>query len=110
MEKRAQFRDVHLKKAWDSIGRNEMVLGGALADPIDGAVVLFRGESREVAEAFAKSDPYVPNGLVVHWYVREWNTVVGELAMNPVRTMPLSQVRTSDLEVSYFSISLAIGR
>jgi len=84
VEKRAQFRDAHLKKAWESIGRKEMILGGALADPTDGAVILFRGESREVAEAFAKSDPYVQNGLVAHWYVREWSTVVGELAANPV--------------------------
>jgi uncharacterized protein len=84
VEKRAQFRDAHLKKAWESIGRNEMILGGALADPTDGAVILFRGESREVAEAFAKSDPYVQNGLVAHWYVREWTTVVGEMAAHPV--------------------------
>lgn len=84
VEKRAQFRDAHLQKAWESIGRDEMILGGALADPVDGAVILFKGDSREVAEAFAKSDPYVQNGLVNHWYVREWNTVVGAMAVNPV--------------------------
>lgn len=83
-KRRVRFRDAHLRKAWDSIARNEMVLGGALADPTDGAVILFRGESREVAENFAKSDPYVQNGLVAHWYVREWTTVVGELAAHPV--------------------------
>lgn len=84
VEKRAQFRDAHLRKAWESCTRNEMVLGGALTDPTDGAVILFRGESRAVAESFAKSDPYVQNGLVTHWYVREWTTVVGELAAHPV--------------------------
>ncbi|MBL8268652.1 YciI-like protein [Steroidobacter sp.] len=85
VEKRVQFRDAHLQKAWASVARNEMILGGALADPTDGAVILFRAESREVVENFAKSDPYVQNGLVTHWYIREWNTVVGETAMNPVR-------------------------
>lgn len=85
VEKRGRFRDAHLKKAWESIARNEMILGGALADPTDGAVILFRAESREVVENFAKSDPYVQNGLVTHWYIREWNTVVGALAMNPVK-------------------------
>ena len=84
VEKRAQFREIHLKKAWESIARNEMILGGALADPTDGAVILFRGETRDVAENFAKSDPYVQNGLITHWYVREWATVVGEMAANPV--------------------------
>lgn len=84
LEKRGQFRASHLQKAWESCARNEMVLGGALADPTDGAVILFRGASRDVAENFAKSDPYVLNGLVTHWYVREWSTVVGEMAVHPV--------------------------
>jgi len=84
VEKRAEFREAHLRKAWESNARNEMILGGALADPIDGAVILFRGESPAVAENFAKSDPYVQNGLVTRWYVREWSTVVGELAAHPV--------------------------
>jgi hypothetical protein len=33
-----------------------------------------------VAETFAKTDPYVLNGLVSSWRVREWATVVGEQA------------------------------
>ena len=53
------------------------MLGGALADPVDGAVILFRGDSPAAAEQFAKSDPYVVNGVVKRWYVREWTTVVG---------------------------------
>jgi hypothetical protein len=56
-----------------------------MAEPVDGAVLLFQGESPEVAERFAKSDPYVVNGLVTHWRVREWTTVVGLEASEPVR-------------------------
>ena len=37
LARRGQFRDAHLKKAWESHARGELVLGGALADPIDGA-------------------------------------------------------------------------
>ena len=85
IEKRAEFRDAHLRKAWESHARGELVLGGALADPVDGALLLFRAESRSVVESFAKSDPYVVNGLVTHWKVREWSTVAGETAANPVR-------------------------
>lgn len=47
--------------------RCELVLGGALADPVDGAALLFRGSSPEVAEEFAQADPYVRNGLVTTW-------------------------------------------
>ena len=85
LERRAQFRDEHLAKAWASHARGGLVLGGALADPVDGAVLLFRGESKTVAEEFARTDPYVLNGLVRSWRVREWTTVAGESAATPVR-------------------------
>jgi uncharacterized protein len=84
-ERRAEFRQAHLAKAWKASERGELVLGGALADPIDGAVLLFKGESAAVAEDFARTDPYVTGGLVQRWHVREWNTVAGEGAASPVR-------------------------
>jgi uncharacterized protein YciI len=40
-------------------------------------VFVFLGESPAAAEAFAAADPYVLNGLVTRWRVREWTTVVG---------------------------------
>lgn len=85
LTRRAEFRGVHLKMAWDAHARGELVMGGALADPADRAILMFKGESPQVAENFAKGDPYVTNGLVRVWSVRQWNTVVGELAANPVR-------------------------
>jgi uncharacterized protein YciI len=85
LEKRAAFRAVHLNKAWQAHERGELVLGGALSEPVDGAVLLFKGDSPQVAEAFARGDPYVVNGLVRSWRVREWATVVGEGAASPVR-------------------------
>jgi len=85
LERRPQFRGDHLKHAWAAVERGDLVLGGALADPVDGAVLLFRGVGPAAAEDFARADPYVLNGLVARWHVREWTTVVGELAANPVR-------------------------
>ena len=58
--------------------RGELVLGGALADPVDGAVILFKDDSPAAAEAFVAADPYVQNGLVTRWRVRPWTTVVGD--------------------------------
>lgn len=78
VERRRPFRDEHLGLARAAHARGELVLGGALADPVDGAVLLFRGDSPAAAEAFAREDPYVRNGLVTAWRVREWTTVVGE--------------------------------
>ena len=85
VSKRAEFRNAHLEKAWKASDRGELLLGGALANPVDGAVLLFQGESPEVAEKFAKADPYVTSGAVKRWYVREWTTVAGKEAATPVR-------------------------
>jgi uncharacterized protein YciI len=84
LERRAAFRTEHLRKAWASVARGELMLGGALTEPADGAVLLFKGDSPRVAEAFAAQDPYVKNGLVKRWRVREWTTVVGDGAATPV--------------------------
>jgi uncharacterized protein YciI len=85
VSRRAAFRDAHLEKAWKASERGELLLGGAFANPVDGAVLLFQGDSADVAEKFAKADPYVTNGVVKRWYVREWTTVAGKRAATPVR-------------------------
>ncbi len=85
LSRRGEFRGVHLKMAWDAHAMGDLVLGGALGEPVDRAILMFKGESPKVAEDFAKADPYVTNGLVKAWTVRQWMTVVGDLAANPVR-------------------------
>jgi len=85
LERRGEFRAEHLALAWAASERGEMVLGGALTDPFDYAVFLFRGRSPAVAERFVEADPYVANGLVTEWRIRPWMTVVGETATTPVR-------------------------
>ncbi len=85
LTRRAEFRNVHLKLGWEAVERGELVLGGALANPVDGAVLLFKGNSPAVAEQFASADPYVTSGIVKRWHVREWTTVVGDIAANPKR-------------------------
>jgi len=77
LQRRAALREEHLEKARQSLNRGDLVLAGALADPVDQAMLLFRGDSTEAAEAFAKADPYVKNGLVKSWRVRKWTTVIG---------------------------------
>lgn len=75
--RRAVFRDEHLRLAREAHARGELVLAGALADPTDVALIVFQGESPATAEAFARQDPYVKNGLVSKWKVRNWTVVVG---------------------------------
>ena len=78
LERRPPFRAEHLALARAAYERGELVLGGALADPADGVVLVFNGPTTEAAEAFVKADPYVKNGLVKSWRVRKWTTVIGE--------------------------------
>ena len=78
--KRAPFHSEHLALARWAHERGELTLAGAFANPVDGAVLIFRGPSKEAAEAFAEADPYVLNGLVKSWRVREWTTLVWERA------------------------------
>jgi uncharacterized protein len=78
VERRGQFRQQHLELARQSQQCGELVMAGALAEPADGAVLVFRGDSTDIAEAFAKADPYVTNGLVKSWRVRKWTTVIGD--------------------------------
>ena len=85
LARRGDFRAEHLALAWQAADRGEMVLAGALGDPVDGAVLLFQGDSPEVAERFVRSDPYVKNGLVTRWRVRPWATVVGPGATSPLK-------------------------
>ena len=83
LARRDALRTEHLGLARAAHDRGELLLAGALADPYDRALLVFAGESAEVAEAFARADPYVVNGLVTSWTVRQWNEVLedGESAV-----------------------------
>lgn len=85
LERRPQFRGEHLTLAWQAAERGELLLGGAVGDPVDTSLLLFQGDSPAAAERFAAADPYVKNGLVKRWRVRPWTTVVGPTAASPVR-------------------------
>jgi uncharacterized protein YciI len=85
LARRAEFRNDHLRLAWEAEQRGEIVIAGALADPADTAVLLFTGDSPDAAERFARTDPYVTQGLVKSWRVRPWTTVVGKDASTPVK-------------------------
>jgi uncharacterized protein len=76
--RRAAFRDEHLRLAGKSHARGEIVLAGALAEPADAALIIFRCANISTAEEFARRDPYVVNGLVKKWTVRPWTVVVGQ--------------------------------
>jgi uncharacterized protein YciI len=77
LERRGEFRDEHLAMARAAHERGELALAGAFTDPADTALLVWSTQDWAVVEAFAEADPYVRNGLVRAWRVRDWNVVIG---------------------------------
>jgi uncharacterized protein YciI/heme-degrading monooxygenase HmoA len=75
--RRVPFREEHLRLAREARERGELVLAGALAEPVDRALLVFHVADKSKVEVFARKDPYVVNGLAKKWEVRPWNVVVG---------------------------------
>ena len=77
LARRTQFREEHLRLAREANQRGELILAGAMSEPADRALLVFRVPDRSVIEEFAKKDPYVINGLVARWEIRPWTVVIG---------------------------------
>jgi uncharacterized protein len=77
VERRKAFREEHLNYAQAAHARGDLILGGALDDPVDEAILIFKTGDPAVVEDFARHDPYVTNGLVTKWRVRPWTVVIG---------------------------------
>ncbi|HVP90053.1 MAG TPA: YciI-like protein [Terriglobales bacterium] len=77
VEKRVPYRPEHLGYANAAHARGEILMAGALADPADSAVFVFKADSPAVVEDFARNDPYVKAGLIKEWSVRPWTVVIG---------------------------------
>jgi uncharacterized protein len=80
LARRAVFREAHLALAREAHRRGDLILAGALAEPPDRAVLVWRTDDRSVVERFVDGDPYVRNGLVTSWTIRPWTVVIGEAA------------------------------
>jgi uncharacterized protein len=76
-ERRMVFREAHLRMIRDVYERGLLLMAGALGDPPDGALLVFRADSAAPVEEFARADPYVREGLVTAWRVRPWTVVMG---------------------------------
>jgi len=76
VSRRVPYREEHLRLAREAQNRGELLLGGALAEPVDKALLIFRVNDPAIIEAFVHGDPYVKNGLVIRWEIRPWTVVI----------------------------------
>ena len=77
LQERGRYRAEHLGLAKEMAETGKLVLGGALDEPADKAILIFYGDNESLAYNFAKNDPYVKNGLIKKWEIRKWNAVIG---------------------------------
>ncbi|HET7725239.1 MAG TPA: YciI family protein [Propionibacteriaceae bacterium] len=63
------------RRHWESYRENgTLVAIGPMEDPADGALSVFT--TREAAEEFAASDPFVTSGVVGTWDVAGWREAI----------------------------------
>ncbi|MDN3595485.1 YciI-like protein [Zunongwangia endophytica] len=77
LEERGKYREEHLAMAKKGEANGEIVMAGALDNPSDKAIFIFKSESEATATNFAENDPYFKNGLIKEYSVRKWNVVIG---------------------------------
>jgi uncharacterized protein YciI len=77
-DQRTPYRGEHLRLVQEAHQRGELQLAGALGDPPNGALLIFRAADASAPTAFARADPYVANGLVTRWDVQPWAVVTGD--------------------------------
>jgi hypothetical protein len=74
---RAPYREEHLRLVTEAHRKGDIIMAGALSDPVDRAVLVFRSPDKTVIEDFIRNDPYVLHGLITKWEIRPWTVVVG---------------------------------
>jgi uncharacterized protein YciI len=66
----------HKARLDDFQARGELLLVGTFGDPqAEGSMAVFR--SSQGAREFAEGDPFVLQGVVKSWQVRQWNEALG---------------------------------
>jgi len=74
--RRGAYREEHLRLGRAAQARGELVLGGALADPVDGALLGISSNRSPHRRGVCESGPLL-NGLVVRWRVRPGTVIIG---------------------------------
>ncbi|HET6276466.1 MAG TPA: YciI family protein [Candidatus Cybelea sp.] len=76
---RAPIHGAAHRAHWNAfLADGTLLMIGPFSNPSEGALAIFT--TREAAERFASADPFVRNGVVDTWYVREWMEAIGSCA------------------------------
>ena len=98
LEKRGPYRPQHLKLAEDHLKDGSIIYGGPFTPPT-GAMFIFSVDGRESVEAFIAEDPYVTNGLVTTYTIKEWNVLIGSIWAN----LTINELENASIHVTSIS-------
>jgi uncharacterized protein len=76
VERRQPYRTDHLSYLSGLKDAGKVMLAGALADPVDGALIVYVAESLSEAERLIQADPYYRAGLWPEMRIRELTIVI----------------------------------
>jgi uncharacterized protein YciI len=72
LEKAPAHWEAHSARGNEFHDRGSLLMYGPFGDPQrEGSMAVF--SNREAAEEFAEGDPFVLNGVVRDWHIREWD-------------------------------------
>ena len=72
LTKAAAHFAAHVARGREFHSRGSLLMYGPFGDPQrEGSMAVFT--SREAAEEFVEGDPFVLNGVVRDWHIREWD-------------------------------------
>lgn len=74
--RRRPYREAHLRRLRGLKDEGRVLLGGAWADPVDGALIVYQAESVNEVWRLIEDDPYYRAGLWPEVRVREWAIAV----------------------------------
>ncbi|MFI4951850.1 MAG: YciI family protein [Burkholderiales bacterium] len=74
LPKARTYSAAHRARLNEFHARGVLLMAGPFANPAEGAMGVFT--NREAAEEFIQGDPFVANGAVAKWTLREWNEVL----------------------------------
>ena len=77
VSKREPYRDQHLRLLNALQDNDQVILAGAVGNPVTGATFVFKVHSEDIIQSFVNNDPYVANQLVTEFVIEPWTVVVG---------------------------------
>ena len=77
LDKRGPHREEHIAGARKAFEEGKCAMAGALTDPVDTGVFVFKNVDAAYVERFVQNDAYYKAGLVPRYSIRPWMVVVG---------------------------------